>query len=116
MTEQRRADDAPTTSAKATGFRELDALRASDAPLAEFVKAGGLRRIPTSQMFEHRPLIEGSIRGTHLRAACTCGWVGERREKHGTEKDETGRTVTTAVASTERANAEIAAHLAGGAE
>jgi len=54
MTEQRRADDAPTTSAKATGSRELDALRAADAPLAEFVKAGGLRRLSTKQMFPGR--------------------------------------------------------------
>ncbi|UTT53767.1 hypothetical protein [Microbacterium maritypicum] len=51
MTEQRRATEAHSTPAKATGSRELDALRAADAPLAEFVKAGGLRRLSTKQMF-----------------------------------------------------------------
>lgn len=54
MTEQRRAIEAHSTDVKATGFRELDALRAADAPLAEFVKAGGLRRLTTNQMFPER--------------------------------------------------------------
>lgn len=54
MTEQRRANEAHSTDAKATGSRELDALRAADAPLAEFVKAGGLRGFTPEQMFPER--------------------------------------------------------------
>lgn len=51
MTEQRRATEAHSTDAKATGSRELDALRAADAPLAEFVRVGGLLSFTTKQMF-----------------------------------------------------------------
>lgn len=54
MTEQRRVTEAHSTDAKATGSRELDAMRAADAPLVEFVKAGGLLAFTTKQMFPER--------------------------------------------------------------
>jgi len=54
MTDRRRASEARSTDTKATGFHELDALRASDAPLSEFVKAGGFRRFTPAEMFPER--------------------------------------------------------------
>lgn len=54
MTYQRRASEARSTDTKAAGFRELDALRASDAPLSEFVKAGGFRGFTPAQMFPEK--------------------------------------------------------------
>ena len=52
MTDPRRADKAtPSHEAPAAGSRELSNLRAIDAPLVEFVKAGGLRGFTPKQMF-----------------------------------------------------------------
>ena len=52
MTDPRRADKAtPSLEAPAAGSRELSNLRAIDAPLVEFVKAGGLLAFTTKQMF-----------------------------------------------------------------
>lgn len=51
MTYQRRVVETHIDPVEATGSHELDAMRAADAPLAEFVKAGGLRGFSTKQMF-----------------------------------------------------------------
>lgn len=52
MTDPRRADKAtPSHEAPAAGSRELSNLRAIDAPLVEFVKAGGFLGFSPRQMF-----------------------------------------------------------------
>ena len=52
MTDPRRAAKAtPSHEAPATGSRELSAMRAIDAPLVEFVKAGGFLGFSPRQMF-----------------------------------------------------------------
>lgn len=62
-------------------------------------------------MTSHRTLIVGSIRGSHLQAACTCGWEGQYREKYGTAKNKQGRTVTALEAGMEAAQDEITQHM-----
>lgn len=54
MTEQRRAFEAHSTEAKATGSRELETMRAADVPLVEFVKAGGFRGFTPADLFPER--------------------------------------------------------------
>ena len=54
MTDQRRVSETHSTEAKATGSRELDVLRADDAPMSEFVKAGGFRGFTPVEMFPER--------------------------------------------------------------
>lgn len=39
---------------KAAGSHELNAMRAADVPLVEFVKAGGFRRFTPAEMFPER--------------------------------------------------------------
>ena len=52
MTDPRRAAKAtPSHEAQAAGSRELSAMRAIDAPLVEFVKAGGFLGFSPRQMF-----------------------------------------------------------------
>lgn len=51
MSNQRRAREAHSTKENATGYRELEAMRANDAPLSEFVKVGGFRGFTTAEMF-----------------------------------------------------------------
>ena len=62
-------------------------------------------------MTSHRTLVAGSIRGSVLHAACTCGWEGTEYPKYGTAKNKAGRTVTAQEFGMEAARSEITSHL-----
>lgn len=51
MTDQRRASEAHSAPVTAAGSHELEAMRAADVPLVEFVKAGGFLGFTPEQMF-----------------------------------------------------------------
>lgn len=51
MTDQRRAAKAHSTVVTAAGSHELEAMRAANVPMVEFVKAGGFRGFSARQMF-----------------------------------------------------------------
>lgn len=110
MTQRRAADKATQTSPQAPGHQAGPSPRAG-VSVRDALVAGGLRGFTPEQIFGHKAIVEGSIRGAYLQAACTCGWRGVKREKYGIAKNAQGRTVTAQVAGMEKAAEEIAAHL-----